>query len=495
LDCGSPLPLSHCNPDAPVFDLARIPIDDEKTFKMMCEADTIGVFQIESRAQMATLPRMKPNCFYDVVVEVAIIRPGPIQGDMVHPYLNRRANKEPVDFYDERLRPVLSRTLGVPLFQEQLLEIAMVMADFTGSEAEDLRRALSFHRSEERMNKVAAKLRANMEKKGVAPGIIEKILQSVTSFALYGFPESHAISFAILAYGSAYLKAHYAPEFYTGLLNNQPMGFYSPATLVKDAKRHGVKIGSVCALRSDWLCKIEDDNSIRLGFCVVEGLRHEHGQRIVEQRAKKSFTSMEDFKWRTGLNKAELRTLAEIGALNSFAKHRRDALWKVEKDTPEFDLFSFGATRNTKYEIDTSPLLLMDSTERLRADYEGMNLTTGPHPMALVRDQLKGIWRACDLNKAQHGSTIRIAGNVICRQRPGTAKGFVFISLEDETGVSNAIVNPDLFEELRLMITHEPFLIIEGQVQNTDNVVLVRTKKIERMPDHSLTASPSHDFH
>jgi error-prone DNA polymerase len=198
---------------------------------------------------------------------------------------------------------------------------------------------------------------------------------------------------------------------------------------------------------------------------------------------------MEDFKWRTGLNKAELRTLAEIGALNNFAKHRRDALWKVEKDSPEFDLFSYQPV------IDTSPLLLMDSTERLRADYEGMNLTTGPHPMALVRDQLKGVWRACDLNKAQHGSTIRIAGNVICRQRPGTAKGFVFISLEDETGVSNAIVNPDIFEELRLMITHEPFLIIEGQVQNTDNVVLVRTRNIERMPDHSLSASPSHDFH
>ncbi|MGZ4974786.1 MAG: error-prone DNA polymerase, partial [Limisphaerales bacterium] len=480
-------------------DLARIPIDDAATFKMMQEADTIGVFQIESRAQMATLPRMKPKCFYDVVVEVAIIRPGPIQGDMVHPYLNRRAEKEPVDYYDERLRPVLERTLGVPLFQEQLLQIAMVMADFSGSEAEDLRRALSFHRSEERMNKVAEKMRSNMAKKAVPPTIIEKILQSVTSFALYGFPESHAISFAILAYGSAYLKTHYAPEFYTGLLNNQPMGFYSPATLVKDAKRHGVKIRPVCSEHSDWLCKIEEDGSIRLGFCVVQGLRLEHGQRVVEQRMRKAFCSIDDFKWRTDLNKTELRTLAEIGALNNLAKHRRDALWQVEKVSPENDLFSFQSSIHPavagQSAIDPSPLLPMDSTERLRADYRGTNLTTGPHPMALVRDQLPGVWRACDLTKAKHGSTIRIAGNVICRQRPGTAKGFVFISLEDETGVSNAIVNPDLFEELRLMITHERFLIVEGQVQNTDNVVLIRAKKIERMPDRSLSAAPSHDFH
>src|SRR5205809_1098381 len=239
------------------LDLAHIPKDDPKTFEMMQSADTIGVFQIESRAQMATLPRLKPKCFYDVVIEVAIIRPGPIQGDMVHPYLARRAGKEEVSYFDERLRPVLERTLGVPLFQEQMLKIAMIMANFTGSEAEELRRALSFHRSEERMQKVADKLRDAMARKGVKPDVIEKILQSITSFALYGFPESHAISFAILAYGSAYLKRHYAPEFYASLLNNQPMGFYSPATIVKDAKRHGLQVRPVCVMRSDWLCTIE----------------------------------------------------------------------------------------------------------------------------------------------------------------------------------------------------------------------------------------------
>src|SRR3954468_9645927 len=243
------------------LDLAHIPKNDQKTFEIMQHADTIGVFQIESRAQMATLPRMKPKCFYDVVIEVAIIRPGPIQGDMVHPYLARRAGKEPVTYFDDRLKPVLARTLGMPLFQEQMLKIAMVMADFSGDEAEELRRALSFHRSEERMRKVAVKLADRMAAKNVPPAAIERIIQSISSFALYGFPESHAISFAILAYGSAYLKTHYAPEFYASLLNNQPMGFYSPATIVKDAKRHGLKMHPVCAMRSDWLCTIEPNSS------------------------------------------------------------------------------------------------------------------------------------------------------------------------------------------------------------------------------------------
>src|SRR3989449_1181971 len=266
------------------LDLAHIPKNDPATFEIMQHADTIGVFQIESRAQMATLPRMKPECFYDVVIEVAIIRPCPIQGDMGHPYLARRAGKEPITYYDERLKPVLQRTLGVPLFQEQMLKIAMVMADFSGKEAEELRRALSFHRSEERMNKVCAKLRATMERKGVPPDKIDKIIQSISSFALYGFPESHAISFAILAYGSAYLKVHRAPEFYASLLNNQPMGFYTPATIVKDASRHGLKIQPVCVQRSTWRCAVVDDETVRLGFCVVNGLRQEHGDELVRQR-------------------------------------------------------------------------------------------------------------------------------------------------------------------------------------------------------------------
>jgi error-prone DNA polymerase len=489
------------------LDLAHIPKDDQETFEIMQRADTIGVFQIESRAQMATLPRMKPKCFYDVVIEVAIIRPGPIQGDMVHPYLARRAGREPPTYFDPRLEPVLKRTLGVPLFQEQMLKIAMVMADFSGDEAEELRRALSFHRSEERMNKVCAKLRIAMECKGVTTDKIDKIVQSISSFALYGFPESHAISFAILAYGSAYLKVHRAPEFYASLLNNQPMGFYTPATIVKDAQRHGLKIKPVCVSQSEWSCTVIDDNTVLLGFCVVNGLRQEHAEELVRQRQERPFDSVDDFKHRVPLAKDELRTLAELGALNCFAEHRRAAMWDVE-ETLHDDLLQKNVVEalvpsaclsdsafDTNAATTTSPLARMTLPERVKADYETMNLTTGPHPMKLLRESLPNIWRAIDLSHARHRSIIQIAGNVICRQRPGTAKGFVFISLEDETGVSNAIVEPELFERFRLVITEEAFLLIEGEVQNSDNVVLIKTREIRPLTHEQLIGSESHDFH
>src|ERR1700720_974702 len=324
--------LELCRERGRPLDLAHIPKDDEKTFEIMQHADTIGVFQIESRAQMATLPRMKPECFYDVVIEVAIIRPGPIQGDMVHPYLARRAEHKAVTYFDPRLEPVLERTLGVPLFQEQMLKIAMIMANFSGDEAEELRRALSFHRSEERMNKVSVKLREAMARNQVAPDVIEKVLHSITSFALYGFPESHAISFAILAYGSAYLKAHRAAEFYASLVNNQPMGFYTPATIVKDARRHGLKIKPVCVSQSDWRCAVVDDQTVQLGFFVVNGLRQEHAEEFLRERKERPFSSLEDFRKRAVLlTKDELRRLANLGALNCFAEHRRAAMWKMEE--------------------------------------------------------------------------------------------------------------------------------------------------------------------
>ena len=502
------------------LDLAHLPKDDQKTFEIMQRADTIGVFQIESRAQMATLPRMKPKCFYDVVIEVAIIRPGPIQGEMVHPYLARRAGREPPTYFDPRLEPVLKRTLGVPLFQEQMLKIAMVMADFSGDEAEELRRALSFHRSEERMNKVCAKLRIAMERKGVTTDKIDKIVQAISSFALYGFPESHAISFAILAYGSAYLKVHRAPEFYASLLNNQPMGFYTPATIVKDAQRHGLKIKPVCVSQSEWRCTVLDHNTVRLGFCVVSGLREEHAEGLVRQRKERQFDLLDDFKRRVPLSKDELRTLAELGALNCFAEHRRAAMWEVE-ETLHDDLLthnvshpersegprlrSFDHTGNIEDSIslcevprsprDESPLSCMNLPERVKADYETMNHTTGPPTKKLLRESLPNIWCAIDLPYARHGSIIQIAGNVICRQRPGTAKGFVFVSLEDETGVSNAIVDPHLFEHFRLVITEEAFLLIEGEVQYSDNVVLIKALEIRPLLHEQLVGSESHDFH
>ena len=475
-------------------DLATIPKDDTATFDAMCAADTIGVFQIESRAQMATLPRMQPRCFYDVAIEVAIIRPGPIQGKLVHPYLARRTGKEKPTYYDERLRPILERTLGVPLFQEQVLKIAMVMADFSGDEAEELRRAMSFHRSPERMARVEAKLRERMAKRGVKPDVTDAIIQSTKGFALYGFPESHALSFALLAYGSAWLKVHRAPEFFASLLNNQPMGFYSSATLVKDARRHGIKTRPVCIVRSDWACTIEaPDDAVRLGFCVVNGLNRQHAEALLEARRNQPFRSRQDFLARAGLDRDELRTLAALGALNALGGHRRDALWSVE--TPreeEADLFD----QVVASEDTPSPLAAMDAGERLQADYDGMNLTTGPHAMALLRPHLpEGVWRATDLLDTKNGQRVCIAGNVICRQRPGTAKGFVFISLEEETGIANAIVSPDLFEKLRLTITQEAYLLIEGRVQIAEGNIHIKATGVEGLARDITPHAGSHDFH
>jgi error-prone DNA polymerase len=473
-------------------DLAQLPENDAKTFELMQRADTIGVFQVESRAQMATLPRMKPECFYHLCIEVAIIRPGPIQGDLAHPYLRRRTGEEPVTYYDDRLIPVLERTLGVPLFQEQMLQIAMVMADFNGDEAEELRRAVSFHRSDERMQRVVAKLRAAMARKDVKPEAAEQIVNAIGAFALYGFPESHAISFAMLAYASGYLKVHRAPEFFTALLNNQPMGFYAPATLVKDAKRHGVRTRPVCVVRSCWECTIEADDSIRLGLLQVEGLRREHARQMLAERARRPFVSLDDFKARTRFSKDELRTLAEIGALNTFAPHRRAALWNTERTRHEDDLFE--ERRPDATETPPSPLQPMNPLERLQADYTGLRLTIGPHPMALIRDRLLGVWRASDLTRVKNGDRVRIAGQVICRQRPGTAKGVCFVSLEDETGISNAIVAPELFETERLKITSEPFLQIEGVAQHRHSTIHIKAQRIERLDYVELQTAESHDF-
>ncbi len=481
--------LAMCRARERPVDLAQVPKNDPATYDLLCRADTIGTFQVESRAQIATLPRLQPREFYDVVVEVALIRPGPVQGNMVHPYIARRRGTERVDYMDERLKPVLERTLGVPLFQEQLLKIAMVMADFSGSEAEELRRALSSHRSQERMEKVCVKLRAGLSRKSVAPAVADRIVQCVQSFAVYGFPESHAISFALIAYASCWLKVHRAPEFYAGLLNNQPMGFYSPATLVLDAKRHDVRVRPVNVAESGWLCTVDPDDSLRLGLCFVKGLRGEDGVRIVAERERSAFASLADFQLRTGIAKPALRALAKIGALNGLAEHRRAAQWKVEVSREPGDLFA---------EVESSsefPLLPMNAFERIRADYAGTSLTTGPHPVALLRDKLPHVWRAKDLTFAHKGQRVTIGGMVICRQRPGTAKGFVFVSLEDETGISNAIVSPQLYERCRLTIAEEPFLAIEGVLQNAEGVIHVRANRVWRLEADGVTAPASHDFH
>jgi error-prone DNA polymerase len=496
-------------------DLAQIPEDDPATYALLQRADTIGVFQVESRAQMATLPRLKPKCFYDLVIEVALIRPGPIQGRLTHPYLARRQGRAPVTYYDERLRPVLERTLGVPLFQEQILEMAMIMANFTAAEAEELRRAMSCHRSPERMARVQAKLRQALACNGVQPEVAEQIVQAVASFALYGFPESHAISFALLAYGSAYLKVHRPLEFYTALLNNQPMGFYTPATIIKDAQRHGVRIKPVCVVRSQWECTIEEDQpptaspkdphektqshtaAVRLGLCMVRGLSRDHALQLLQERQRRPFSSLADMRARVTLSPEEWRTLAEIGALNGFAAHRRHALWEVERRVPAHDLWAEPTPPDSMAKPDAAacPLPPMTVVERLEADYAGTGVNLGPHPMALLRPYLPGVWRATDLAGARAGQTVRIAGQVICRQRPGTAKGFVFVSLEDETGISNAIVAPDLFERQRLVITQEPFLLVEGPLQKADGVLTVKARHIRPLAQMPEISSISHDFH
>ena len=484
-------------------DLAQLPTDDEATYDLMCSADTIGVFQIESRAQMNTLRRMKPRCFYDVVVEVAIVRPGPIAGGLAHPYLERRDGRQPIDYIHEKLKPALERTLGVPMFQEQVLKMAMVMADFSGGEAEELRRAMGFHRSHERMQRVENKLRAALEQRGVAERTTEQIVQAIGSFALYGFPESHAISFGILAYASSYLKVHRAAEFYTGLLNNQPMGFYSPATLVQEGKRRGLKFEPPCVMRSGWCCEILDDTTIRLGLLTVKGLKESVTERMLQARGRLPFRSLEDFRQRTGFDRRQLSQLASVGALNALAKTRRQAIWRVEEAKLEQgDLFasagfgSVGACQESA-KIAESPLPEMSYNERVQADYSGMGLTSGRHPMALIRASLpKSILPAMLMNQQPDGARASTAGAVICRQRPGTAKGVVFITLEDETGLSNNIVCADRFEEFRLTITTEAFLLISGTIQQGKGVTHLMAERIEPLSTtRSLPAGASHDFH
>ena len=487
--------LEVCRARGREIDLPRLCKDDEPTFEAMRRSDTVGVFQIESRAQMATLARMQPRCFYDVVVEVAIVRPGPIEGGLVHPYLARREGREPETYLDERLRPILGRTLGVCMFQEQVMAVAMALAGFSGAEVDELRRALNYQRDSARLERVQAKLRAALVRQGVAPVAVEEVVRMTRSFALYGFPESHAISFGMLAYASTYLKVHRSAEFLAGLLNNQPMGFYGPETLVMDARRHGIRVRPVCVRHSDWLCTVEADDAVRLGFNQVKGLRHEQIDGLVSERERLPFHSLDDLRRRVPLPDEALRSLARLGAFNVFGGHRRSSLWEAGQHLlPEDDLFSQVGI-SPAADTAMTPLQRMTPVERLAADYRSQGLTTGPHPMALMRAQLPDAWRAADVVQASDGSTITIAGTVICRQRPGTARGFLFISLEDETGITNAVVPPGLFEAARLPITQGHSLRIPGPVQSRRGLPLVRAERIERLPYTSQPFGGSHDFH
>ena len=499
------------------IDLGNLPQDDPQVYEALQRADTIGLFQVESRAQMASLPRMRPEKFYDLVVQVAIIRPGPIVGKMAHPYLMRRQGKERPDPLHPLLKPVLERTLGVPLFQEQLLRMAMIAADFTGGEAEELRRAFGFKRSEKRMHTIEGKLRAGMTRNGIVGETQDRIVQSITSFAMYGFPESHAASFALLAYASAYLRTHFMAAFTCALLNNQPMGFYHPATIVKDAQRHGLRVLPVDINLSGVKCRIEKrkesgDRSqesegrrgqgMRLGFRYVRGLRARAAEAI---EAAQPIHDIEDLARRVPeLDKSELTQLAAIGALNSIgSEHRRDALWKGARAArPVSDLLR--EVPETLSEVQAlhsvaplSPLRPMTIEERLIADCQGTGMTIGRHPMAYHRAEMNriGVTAAAGLHSIPNGRTVKVAGHVIVRQRPGTAKGILFMSLEDETGISNVVVMPDVFEQQRVDIVGHPWVMVEGQMQNVDNVIHVLARRVLPMPRAMEIGSISHDFH
>jgi error-prone DNA polymerase len=495
-------------------DLAHLSPDDPVVYATLQKADTVGMFQVESRAQMACLPRLEPVRFYDIVVQVAIIRPGPIVGNMVNPFLKRRQGREEVTYPHPSLETVLGRTLGVPLFQEQLLRMAMITANFTGGEAEELRRAMGFKRSEQKMKAIEEKLRAGMTRNGITGETQEQIIQSITSFALYGFPESHAASFALIAYASAYLKCHYLAAFLAGLLNNQPMGFYHPSTLVQDAQRHGLKFLPMDVTKSDWKCTLEpysrvskSEFAVRLGLNYARGLREPAAQALVRERSLAAFTSIHDLARRVPeLRKDELTTLAEIGALNDVAReqasrsgeykqiklHRRDALWQVERATR----WSGPLLNDLPEDDEQSPLSAMNHEERLVADFRATGLTVGPHPMQYRREAMEkmGMFKASDLAKLKNGRRLRIGGSVIARQRPGTAKGMMFISLEDETGIANAIINPDLLQKNRVLLISERFLMVEGILQNQDNVIHIKAEKVCPL---NITQAPmvSHDFH
>ena len=476
-------------------DLAHLPANDPEVYAALQQADTIGVFQVESRAQMATLPRIHPEKFYDLVVQVAIIRPGPIVGDMVHPYIRRRRGREPVTYPHPSLEPILSRTLGVPLFQEQLLRMAMVAAGFTGTEAEELRRAFGFKRSERRMVEIEAKLRAGMARRGIEGRAADEIVRAITAFALYGFPESHASSFALLAYASAWLKVRQPAPFYAALLNNQPMGFYHPATIVKEAQRHGLAIRPIDVTRSAWSCAVESAPAgwaVRLGLRYVKGLRETAGRAIVAARRARPFVSVADLAARAELASDEAQTLAAIGALRALGGTRRADLWAAAIPSPG-PLFAIADAAPAP--TPTGPLREMTVDERLAADFAGTGVTLGPHPMALRRAMLAqaGVLRACDLRRGVDGATVRVAGSVIVRQRPGTAKGFVFLSLEDETGIANIIVTPGLFARSRLVLVTAPLLLVEGILQSQDGVFSVRAYRVTPMPVRG-DAIPSHDF-
>ena len=505
--------------------MATIPAEDAETYALCQAGDTVGVFQIESRAQMAMLPRLKPRTFYDLVIEVSIVRPGPITGGMVHPYLRRRAGEEPVLYPHESLRPVLEKTLGVPLFQEQVMRLAVVAADYTPGEADQLRRDMAAWRRSGRIEKHRERLISRMTAKGIEPAFAERVFEQIRGFGEYGFPESHAASFALIAYATAWLRTHYLPEFTCSLLNAQPMGFYSPATLVEDAKRHTLEIRPVDVCFSAWDCTLEPadrasdmasrrvpdlasrrvpDNvsdrasgphplALRMGLRYVKGLHAAEGQRIPAAREVRAFDDLEDLVRRTHLDERSLNALAQAGALEAFEANRRGALWAVRGLAR-----TRGATLPVPTADDTPEFSTLGPLETVAWDYANSNHSPRGHPLESLRDALaaQGLPDAHTLLRLPAGRRVRYAGLVICRQRPGTAGGVTFMTLEDETGFVNVVLWKDVFERQAILAKTCSFLGVTGKIQSESGVVhLIAERLWSPELTENPTASRSRDFH
>jgi error-prone DNA polymerase len=478
--------------------LATIPQEDPAVYQMVSRADTVGVFQVESRAQMAMHPRLKPKEFYDLVIAVAIVRPGPIQGDMVNPYLRRRAKEEPVEYPDERLREVLWRTLGVPLFQEQVMKLAMVAAGFSAGEADQLRRAMAAWRRNGNLDLFEPKLIAGMKRNGYSEDLAKQLFRMMRGFGEYGFPESHAASFALLAYASAWVKCYYPDVFCCALLNSQPMGFYAPAQLVRDAREHGVEIRPVDVNFSHWDCTLESGEPgewkpLRLGLRMINGFRKADADRIVKVREDRPFRSYDEFVTRTRLPQLALRLLSRADAFGSLTLNRRQSTWQALLPTEEAPLFESIQTEPPV--PDLPPLTVQDEVV---SDYQTVGLSLRAHPVSFLRDELGqlGVTPAAELITGDPTRLVRVAGLVLLRQRPSTAKGITFVTLEDETGQVNLIVYQNIWDRYRKAATGASLMIARGQLQRQHSVIHVLVHQLQDGSD-LLKGLPtkSRDFH
>ncbi len=473
------------------FELATVPREVPQVYDMLCQGDSLGVFQVESRAQMNMLPRLKPRCFYDLVIEVAIVRPGPIQGDMVHPYLKRRSGKEAVTFpcpspdhgEPDELEKILGRTLGVPIFQEQAMKIALDAARFSPAEANQLRKAMATFRSRGTIDLLQDKMVGRMVTRGYDRDFAERCFHQIRGFGEYGFPESHAASFAHLVYVSSWIRWRYPAAFAAALLNSQPMGFYAPAQIVRDAREHGVAVRAVDVNESDWDCTLEPDGAMRLGLRQVDGLRKDEALALVEARGKRPFADVEELRHRTRIGVATIQRLAAADAFRSMGLDRRQALWDARalKAAPDLPLFLAAGARDEGAEAVVARLPEMPLSEHVVNDYQTVRLSLKAHPMAFLRDHYaeRGFITAGRLHSLRNGHKVSLAGLVLIRQRPGSAKGVCFITLEDETGIANLVVWPDRFEAQRAIVMGARLMVVHGLVQTDENVIHVVASRLE----------------